>query len=127
MRSEALLSPLNSSFPLSVPLFYYILYCFFFYLHTSFCPTFHIVYYLMSGFSTDSLSALVLISIVLFALQRLLFLSCLLPVYHAWLFEGIPFFSPSVMTKISPSVLGHTYIPFSFFFFSLPFYLIMWR
>ena len=71
----------------------------------------------MSGFSTDSLSALVLISIVLFALQRLLFLSCLLPVYHAWLFEGIPFFSPSVMTKISPSVLGHTYIPFFLFFF----------
>lgn len=76
----------------------------------------------MSGFSTDSLSALVLISIVLFALQRFVF-SLLLSVYYAWLFEGIPFslvpFFPSVMKKISPSVLGHTYIPFFFIIFNL--------
>lgn len=90
MRSEALLSPLNSSFPLFV-FFYFILYCFFFFFtyqflsYVSYCLLFNV------WISTDSLSALVLISIVLFALQRLLFLSCLLPVYHAWLFEGIPF------------------------------------
>lgn len=72
----------------------------------------------MSGFSTDSLSALVLISIVLFALQR--FSSLLLSVYYAWLFEVIPFFSPSFFPfSHDKNILEclDTYIPFFFFFY----------